>query len=354
MKQSTIKTNHEFIFNSSKNMKELSSESVNLIVTSPPYPLIKMWDDQFSTFNPKIKKALQQDDGIAAYNFIHKELNKIWKEVDRVLVPEGIVCINIGDATRKFKDSFQLFTNHSRVISYFEKLGYSVLPPILWRKQTNKPNKFMGSGMLPPNAYVTLEHEYILIFRKGPIRKFSIDEKQKRQQSVYFWEERNVWFSDIWFDLKGVSQKMNNKKLRERSGAYPFELAYRLINMYSIHGDTVLDPFFGTGTTMSAAMCLGRNSIGYEVDKNLKQTIINGIVEALKTSEKLVLDRLKRHVDFVETREKERGELKYKSLLYNFRVMTQQEKTIFLPVMKSMKSKGTNKFEVEYENPISL
>ncbi len=343
-----MKTNHKIIFENSNNMKEVLSGSVNLVVTSPPYPMIEMWDEQFSTSNNEIGEALQKGEGMRAYSLMHEELNRVWKEADRVLMTGGIVCINIGDATRKLGDSFQLYANHSRITCYFEKMGYQVLPLIIWRKETNKPNKFMGSGMLPPNAYVTLEHEYILIFRKGKNRDFDSGAKQNRQESTYFWEERNVWFSDIWKDLKGVSQKLNHEDLRERSAAYPFELAYRLINMYSIQGDTILDPFFGTGTTMLAAMCSGRNSIGYEIDRNFRKIIDYRLDELLNFSKEIVLERLKKHVDFVEKRLAEKGELKHKSSKYGFMVVTNQEKNISIPIMEKIEKVGENKFSVSY------
>jgi len=146
-----------------------------------------------------------------AYYLMNKELYKTWREVDRVMAKGGIVCINIGDATRKIGDNFQLYANHSQVTYYFEKMGYQVLPMIIWRKETNKPNKFMGSGMLPPNAYVTLEHEYILIFRKNGNRSFNEHQKENRRNSAYFWKKGNIWFSDLWTDLKGISQKLNHK-----------------------------------------------------------------------------------------------------------------------------------------------
>src|SRR5690606_1592163 len=142
--------------------------------------------------------------------------------------------------------------------SAFIRLGFANMPNILWRKQTNAPNKFMGSGMLPAGAYVTLEHEWILVFRKAGKRTFRSEaEKKLRRESAFFWEERNTWFSDLW-DLKGVKQKITNSGSRDRSAAYPFELPYRLINMYSVKGDIVLDPFLGTGTTALAAMATER------------------------------------------------------------------------------------------------
>ncbi|HEY9246438.1 MAG TPA: site-specific DNA-methyltransferase [Candidatus Methanoperedens sp.] len=347
-----MKTNHKIIFKNSNNMGEVLSGSINLLVTSPPYPMIEMWDEQFSILNNEIKEGLQKREGMRAYYLMHGELNKVWKEADRVLMTGGIVCINIGDAARKLGDSFQLYANHSYITCYFEKMGYQILPLIIWRKETNKPNKFMGSGMLPPNAYVTLEHEYILVFRKGKKRDFGPEEKQKRQESTYFWEERNVWFSDIWKDLKGVSQKLNHENLRERSAAYPFELAYRLINMYSIQRDTVLDPFSGTGTTMLAAMCSGRNSTGYEIDQNFGKIIDYRLDRIVDFSEEIVFERLKRHVDLVEKRIAEKGELRHRSLKHGFMVVTKQEKDISIPIIEKIEKVGENEFDVDYhEDP---
>lgn len=343
-----MKTQHSIYFGNSNNMREVDSKSVNLIVTSPPYPMIEMWDEQFSSSNSEIKEALQNGDGSKAYDLMHEELSKVWAEVNRVLVDGGIACINIGDATRKVNGAFQLYANHSKITGYFEKMGFQVLPLILWRKETNKPNKYMGSGMLPPSAYVTLEHEYILIFRKGTNRVFANADKENRQQSSYFWEERNIWFSDIWNNLKGVSQKLNHEKLRERSAAYPFELAYRLINMYSLQGDTVLDPFFGTGTTMLAAMCAARNSIGYEIDPNFHDVINYRLDEVLNFSRKIVAERLQRHIEFVESRQKEKGELKHKSAHYGFPVMTRQEINISFPIIKNIDQLSEKEFEVYY------
>ncbi|NMC58008.1 MAG: site-specific DNA-methyltransferase [Candidatus Methanofastidiosa archaeon] len=344
-----MKTTHQIHFKNSNNMEEVPSESVNLVVTSPPYPMIEMWDELFSSMNPEIETALSNEDGMKAYYLMNEELNKVWKEVDRVMVYGGIVAINIGDATRKIGNTFQLYANHSRITNCFEKMGYQVLPAIIWRKQTNKPNKFMGSGMLPPNAYVTLEHEYILIFRKSNNRNFSNDQKIIRRKSAYFWEERNIWFSDIWTDLKGISQKLNKKNLRERNAAYPFELVYRLINMYSVQGDVVLDPFLGTGTTTMAAACLARNSIGYEIDPNFKEVIKPRFQETLKFSEEIVLDRIRDHLDFVAEREEEKGKLKHISKNYGFSVVTSQEKNILFQIMRDYKIINENEFNVYYE-----
>ncbi|MBR0369723.1 MAG: site-specific DNA-methyltransferase [Methanobrevibacter sp.] len=347
-----MQTKHVVNIGNSQDLNNIDNNSVNLIVTSPPYPMIEMWDEVFSSMNPAIAEALDNENGVEAYNLMNMELNKVWDEVDRVLVSGGITCINIGDATRKIGDSFQLYSNHSKIINYFEKMGYQVLPDILWRKQSNKPNKFMGSGMLPPNAYVTLEHEYILIFRKDGNRQFKKqEEKEKRRTSAYFWEERNKWFSDVWEDVKGTSQKLDNKELRNRNGAYPFELAYRLINMYSVKGDTVLDPFLGTGTTIIASIASGRNSIGYEIDPNFKDFIINGILESKNNSNNYIFDRINNHISFVNNRIVEKGPLKHTSNTYNFDVMTGQEKELsFSKIDKIFEENDT--IIAEYE-PIS-
>lgn len=346
-----MKTTHKIFYSNSMDMKEVASHTVNLIVTSPPYPMIEMWDEQFSALNPQIKNALQHNDGTTAYRLMHGELNKIWNEVDRILSHDGMVCINIGDATRSIGDSFQLYPNHSRIIEQFENMGYKTLPFIIWRKETNKPNKFMGSGMIPPNAYVTLEHEYVLIFRKGENRNFT--STLRRHASSYFWEERNIWFSDIWNNLKGISQELNHDKLRERSGAYPFELAYRLINMYSIQEDLILDPFLGTGTTMFAAICSARNFVGYEMDNNFKEIIENNIRNAKAHLNSIICDRLKGHLNFIRQRQNENKEIKHKSSIYNFDVITAQEEDIFIPMIEKIDVMKENQLEINYTKEIS-
>jgi site-specific DNA-methyltransferase (cytosine-N4-specific) len=251
------KTVHKVIFGDSRRMDEVADESVHLIVTSPPYPMIEIWDDLFNSF------------GCRTYEEMHNYLADVWKECYRVLVDGGITCINIGDATRKVSETFRLFPNHARVIEICEKIGFVSLPCILWKKPTTKPNAFLGSGFLPTNAYVTLDCEYILIFRKGKPRKFKPKDPY-RYLSYYKKGERDVWFSQIW-DIKGIKQESN--EIERRIAAYPEEIVYRLVRMFSIIGDTVLDPFLGTGTTTKVAMQLYRNSIGYEIDENLLELI---------------------------------------------------------------------------------
>lgn len=349
-------TSHQFVFDDAKKMGQLNEESVDLVVTSPPYPMIEMWDDIMALQNPDIRSALDKSDGTLSFELMHKELDLVWEQLFRVVKPGGIVCINIGDATRTIDGDFQLYSNHARVISACLNLGFSNLPNILWRKQTNAPNKFMGSGMLPPGAYVTLEHEYILIFRKGRKRVFSKEEAAVRAESAYFWEERNVWFSDLW-DIKGTKQEMGNASTRKRSGAYPLELAYRLINMYSIKGDTVLDPFLGTGTTSKAALACGRNSVGYEIDGNFRDEVVSSFNDDLITSlNNITRKRIIDHLKFVKTRKDQRGTDAFKHVNehYGFPVITGQEKKILLNFLSSIKVESKEKILAEYlEEPVT-
>ncbi|MFM6984984.1 MAG: DNA methyltransferase [Chitinophagaceae bacterium] len=128
------------------------------------------------------------------FELMHQELDKVWKECFRVLTEGGFLCINIGDATRTINGNFKLYNNHSRIAQYCNSIGFNEMPCILWRKETNALNKFMGSGMLPCGAYVTLEHEYILIFRKGSKRDYRKEvDKNARKNSAFFWEERNAF-----------------------------------------------------------------------------------------------------------------------------------------------------------------
>jgi DNA modification methylase len=344
-----MKTSHQIIFDNSNNMNNIPSESISLVVTSPPYPMIKMWDEMFISQNPAIGNALKRQKGPDAFELMHRILDDVWNEVYRVLMNGGIACINIGDATRTINNNFSLYQNHTRIMSYLLKLGFSALPAILWRKQTNAPNKFMGSGMLPPGAYVTLEHEYLLIVRKGQKREFKTPkDKQIRRQSAFFWEERNVWFSDIWLDVKGASQNLFDNKVRNRSAAYPFEVPYRLINMFSVKGDTVLDPFLGIGTTMYAAMTAGRNSIGFELDKDLRDSIRSRLDTIIFYSNELINNRLSSHLSFLNEKYKTGKEFKYLNKHYGFPVVTNQEKELLINSVVKAKETNNNNFEIIY------
>ena len=347
-----MKTHHLIHYSSSKHMTGIEDNSIALVVTSPPYPMIEMWDDLFASMNPEIQESLDDNDGDLAFELMHAELDCVWKEVARVLSPGGMVCVNIGDATRSIGKIFKLYPSHSRIISTFITLGFQCLPSILWQKPTNSPTKFMGSGMLPPGAYVTLEREHILLFRKGDRRKFNDKQiKQIRRKSAYFWEERNTWFSDLW-NLKGSRQTLDiigKNDIRDRTAAFPFELPFRLINMFSIQGDTVLDPFLGTGTTMLAAITSARNCIGFEINQGFTEIIEENILNLTGEANNIIDQRLTNHRGFIENREAEKGPPKYWNDHHGFGVVTSQERFIEIPHITGItKIASEGRFEVSY------
>ena len=344
-----MKTTHKILFQDSRDLKNIPSESIDLIVTSPPYPMIAMWDDMYGNQDPKIQNALACGDGRMAYELMHKILDSVWDEMFRVLKNGRFACINIGDATRTINNDFCLYPNHARILTHLLNIGFSALPDILWRKRTNAPNKFMGSGMLPAGAYVTLEHEYILIIRKGSKRQFKTeDEKENRRESALFWEERNIWYSDIWMDIKGTEQRLSNGMSRLRSAAFPFDLAYRLINMYSVKSDIILDPFLGTGTTVAAAMTSGRSSIGVEIDESFQHTICPVECQVVDFSNEYMFHRVLSHIKFTENRIQNSGTLKYTNRHYGFPVVTSQEQSILLNDLQEVQDCGDNIFEIKY------
>jgi DNA modification methylase len=311
--------------------------------------MIQMWDGLFSSFSSDIEESLKLENGSISFELMHLELDKVWAEMFRVLKNGSFACINIGDAVRTVAGRFALFPNHARIIASCQKLGFDPLPVILWRKQTNAPNKFMGSGMLPAGAYVTLEHEYILVFRKGNKREFKLaNEKSERMNSALFWEERNVWFSDIW-DFKGTRQNLDNSELRERSAAYPFELAYRLINMYSLYNDTILDPFMGTGTTALAAIASGRNSIGVDIDPGFSDLINRRIESFIPNGSLHSANRISRHLQFIEEYIKTKGAPKYINRIHGFPVITNQEKDLQLFQISGKAEKNDQQTIIHYE-----
>ena len=276
-----MNTRHRIVIGSSQQMPELPDGSVQLMVTSPPYPMIGMWDGLFAKADPKIMELFrklntkgEEETVRYIYAAMHENLASVWAETYRILVDGGIACINIGDATRSINGKFQVFPNHSRITETCEKIGFSSLPYILWKKPTTKPmykgkGAFLGSGFLPPNAYVTLDCEFILLFRKGKLRRFPPHDK-KRYDSAFTKAQRDIWFSQIWA-FKGARQTAS--ELERRTAAYPEEIAERLIRMFSVKGETILDPFLGSGTTTKVAIRTERNSVGYEQDEKLLPVI---------------------------------------------------------------------------------
>jgi DNA modification methylase len=293
-----MQTQHKIIIANSQQMPELEDSTIHLMITSPPYPMIKMWDTQFAATNPKIARLWhtleadsEEETVTQIYDAMHETLANTWRETYRVLIDGGIACINIGDATRTINGKFRLFPNHSRVIEHCEQAGFTTLPYILWKKPTTKPKykgkgAFLGSGFLPPNAYVTLDCEFILIFRKGKLRQFPTNDPC-RYDSAFTKQQRDEWFTQIW-DIIGTRQ--TTSQLERRTAAYPDEIVSRLIRMFSVKGDTVLDPFLGSGTTTKIAMQNGRNSVGYETDETLLP-LIKKMLQAEPASRNLTITK---------------------------------------------------------------
>jgi len=202
--------------------------------------MIKKWDSLFRKVN---------------FQHQHTVLDKTWKECYRILIPGGICCINIGDATRTIDKNFACYPNFARVVIKCMAIGFTPLIPILWKKISNRPNAFLGSGFLPPNAYVSQDCEYIIILRKGILRKFPIKDRT-RKSSTYTRKQRDLWFQQTW--------KVPGAKGAKQTSSFPEEIPYRLIRMFSVIGDTVVDPFCGPkNTTGIVAKQLKRNYVGY-------------------------------------------------------------------------------------------
>ncbi len=227
----------------------VAAGSVHLVLTSPPYPMVAQWDEQF--------RAL----GAGRYPAMLRVLEGAWRACHRVLVPGGLLAVVIGDALRRDERGFRLWPNHAATLLAAERVGFRPLPYLLWKKPTNRPNAYLGSGFLPPNAYVTLDCEFVLLLRKGDLRRFPSHDV-RREASRFSRAERDRWFSQVWEDLRGTRQQRPGG----RTGAFPAPVAERLVRMFSVAGDTVLDPFAGTGTTLWSAAELGRDAIGVELD----------------------------------------------------------------------------------------
>lgn len=337
-------TAHTVRVGDSARMASVAKGSVQLVFTSPPYPMIEMWDKMFAAQDPKIADALSDGKGDLAFERMHVLLDAVWAECDRVLADNGFVCINIGDATRTVQGEFRLFPNHVRIVDFFMRKGYAVLPDILWRKPSNAPNKFMGSGMFPAGAYVTYEHEYILVFRKGGKRVFKGRKKELRQKSAFFWEERNQWFSDLW-EIKGAAQCVRvNSCGRSRNASFPFEIPYRIVNMYSAEGDTVLDPFAGFGTTNLACMVSNRNSIGFEIDPTIASTALENLQRPVGELNEFIDMRLRRHREFIQMIDADKRSKCYLCKAHGFPVKTRQETNIAIDKIAAIQKKGQTVF----------
>lgn len=245
-------TTHRLILGDARHLDRIPDQSVHLVVTSPPYWTLKRYNEHVA-----------QMGHISDYELFLAELQKVWKEAFRVLVSGGrMVCV-VGDVclSRKENGRHVVVPLHADIAVACRHIGFDNLNPIIWHKISNAKyevangSKFLGKPY-EPNAIIKSDIEFILMQRKpGGYRKPT---ERQRDLSRISKEEFAKWFQQFW-NLSGASTK-------EHPAPFPLELAYRLVRMFSFVGDTVLDPFSGTATTMLAAMKSARNSIGIEID----------------------------------------------------------------------------------------
>ena len=244
---------HQLVLGDARNLSFIPDSSVHLVLTSPPYWSLKKYED-----NPN------QMGNMKDYEDFLAQLQKVWEHAFRVLVPGGrLVCV-VGDvclSRRKNKGRHVVVPLHADICVICRKIGFDNLNPIVWHKIANASyevsngSRFLGKPY-EPNAIIKNDIEFILMQRKpGGYRRPT---QKQREMSRISKSDFDKWFRQFW-NISGASTK-------EHPAPFPVELAYRLIRMFSFTGDTVLDPFVGTGTTMLAAMKCARNSIGVEIE----------------------------------------------------------------------------------------
>ncbi len=269
------KPNPTIILGDSRNMSEIKDESVYLVVTSPPYWQLKDYGNGSQIgFND-------------SYEDYINNLNLVWKECYRVLHKGCRLCVNIGDqfARSVYYGRYKIIPIREEIIRFCETIGFDYMGAIIWQKvttcNTTGGATIMGSFPYPRNGIIKLDYEFILIFKKlGDPPKVSREIKEKSKLTT---EEWNEYFYGHW-NFPGERQ---DKHL----AMFPEELPKRLIKMFSYVGDTVLDPFLGSGTTCLAAKNLNRNSIGYEINKDFLSAIrekINGDISAIIQEKKCI------------------------------------------------------------------
>jgi site-specific DNA-methyltransferase (adenine-specific) len=238
-------------------MDELSDSSIHLVITSPPYWQLKDYG---------AKNQIGFNDSYQSYI---DNLNKVWKECYRVLRPGCRLCVNIGDqfARAIIYGRYKVIPIRTEIIKYCESIGYDYMGAIIWQKvttcKTTGGATVMGSYPYPRGGIIKIDYEFILVFKKlGKDLKPPREIKEKSRLSN---EEWNEYFNGHW---NFAGEKQNG-----HIAMFPLELPRRLIKMFSFYGDTVLDPFLGSGTTSKAALELGRNSVGYEINKEFLETI---------------------------------------------------------------------------------
>jgi modification methylase len=279
------KTTHRLINGDARDLSFLPDESIHLVITSPPYWNLKRYNE-----NP------DQIGHIEDYESFLNEIRLVWEHAFRILVPGGrLVCV-VGDvcvSRRKFGRHL-VFPLHADICVLCRKIGFDNLNPIIWHKIANASfevengSKFLGKPY-EPNAIIKNDMEFILMQRKpGGYRKPT---EEQRKLSKIDKKDFDTWFQQIW--------RITGASTRNHPAPFPLELATRLVRMFSFCGDTILDPFCGTGTTMVASLKYGRNSIGIDIEpeycrmaaRYLKKESSNLFLNTELIFEKMVADR---------------------------------------------------------------
>ncbi|MEO1260904.1 MAG: site-specific DNA-methyltransferase [Bacteroidota bacterium] len=250
-------TNHKIIQGDSRQMNLLADRSVQLVITSPPYWQLKDYgsEDQIGFHD--------------TYENYINHLNLVWRECHRVLEPGCRLCINIGDqfARSVYYGRYKVIPIRTEIIKFCEIIGFDYMGAIIWQKVTTTNTTggatIMGSYPNPRNGILKLDYEFILLFKKHG--KAPKPNPELKKQSAMTKEEWNTYFSGHWH-FSGARQDGH-------IAMFPEELPARLIKMFAFVGDTVLDPFLGSGTTSLAAKNLNRNSVGYEINENYFEKI---------------------------------------------------------------------------------
>src|SRR6266851_5469743 len=249
-----VPTSHSIYRGDARDMSGLERESVHLVLTSPPYWTLKEYRDSEAQLGH-----------IEDYEQFLHELDKVWRQCFRALVPGGrLICV-VGDVCLSRRENGGRHTVvplHASIQEHCRRIGFDNLAPIIWHKISNavyeveNGSSFLGKPY-EPNAVIKNDIEFILMERKPG--GYRTPDLPTRVLSVISVENHKRWFQQIWSGLTGAST-------RHHPAPYPIELAERLVRMFSFVGDTVLDPFMGTGTTTVAAAKWGRNSLGFEID----------------------------------------------------------------------------------------
>ncbi|MBA3963498.1 MAG: site-specific DNA-methyltransferase [Chthoniobacterales bacterium] len=247
-------TKHILRLGDARDLSWIANGIVHLVVTSPPYWTLKKYEDHEHQLGE-----------IADYEDFLDELDKVWRECARVLAPGGRICCVVGDVCIPRKQGrHRVMPLHADIMVRARSLGLDALTPIMWFKIANGVTEAKGNGAgfygkpYQPGAIIKNDAEYILFLRKGG--EYRSPSTTQKALSMLSKDEMKSWLRSAWHDIKGESTRKGHP------APYPESLASRLIRLFSFAGDTVLDPFVGTGTTGLAAITTGRNSIGNEIE----------------------------------------------------------------------------------------